>query len=326
MKAIVIEETGSPDVLRLQEVPTPTPGPGQVLVKTHVAGINFADTAQRKGTYPLPLQLPVTPGFEVGGTVTELGPDVSTARVGDRVAVFLAAPGGYAEYLVADAATLIPVPDHLSFEQAVALLVQGLTAYFLLQQAAPMQPGQRVLVHAAAGGVGSLAVQLAKLLGAGQVIATASTPTKLDLTRRLGADVAINYSDADWPAQVLAATNGQGVDTVLDSVSGTVGDQSLAVLAPFGRWVSYGAPSTSGTQIGAEQVMQMIFRNQSFVGFALYGITPERIQQALQVMFAYVGEGKLQVIVDQTFPLADAAVAHRAIEERRTTGKVLLVA
>ncbi|HLG76724.1 MAG TPA: zinc-binding dehydrogenase, partial [Ktedonobacteraceae bacterium] len=235
MKAIQIKQLGRPEVLQLVETETPVPGPGQVLVKVATAGVNFAETMMRQGLYPIQLSLPTILGSEASGTVVAHGANVQTHAIGTRVAVPFTASGSYAEFVVADAASVFPLPERLDFPQATALLVQGLTAYFLLRLSAPPQPGQSILIQAAAGGVGSLAVQLAKLWGAGTVIATASTTEKLELARRLGADVAINYTEPDWVTQVRQATNGKGVDIVLESVGGQIGEQSLQALAPHGR-------------------------------------------------------------------------------------------
>lgn len=211
MKVIQINTLGGPEVLQAIEKEIPRPQAGQVLVRVAAAGINFADTLQRAGRYPMPLALPVVPGFEVAGTVEALGPGVTTAHTGERVAVLLSVPGGYAEYILAHAARLIPIPEGVTFTQATALLVQGLTAYLILDRTVALRTGQRVLVHAAAGGVGSLLVQLAKIRG-GYVVGTASTPEKLELVRSLRSDRAVSYSEPDWIERVKEATKGQGVD------------------------------------------------------------------------------------------------------------------
>ena len=324
MKAIQFSALGGPEVLQVVEKEVPIPGAGQVRVKVAAAGINFADTLQRAGRYPMPLTLPVVPGFEVAGTVEALGPGVTTAREGDRVAVLLSAPGGYAEYITADAGQLISIPDGISFAQATALLAQGLTAYLMLEHTVALRAGQRVLVHAAAGGVGSLLVQLAKIKEA-YVIGTASTPEKLELIRQLGGDQAIDYNQSGWAAAVKAATGGPGADVILDSVGGNIGQESFGCLAPFGRLVVYGALSLDTNHLSAEQVTQLIFQNQSVTGFAIYGFTPEQIGAALGTLFGYLLEGRLQVVARHAFPLVEAAAAHRAIENRQTTGKVVLL-
>jgi NADPH:quinone reductase len=325
MKAIQIQQLGAPDVLQLAEVATPQPAKGQVLIKVAASGINFADTQQRSGKYPLPLQLPSSLGFEVAGTIETVGTDVDASLIGKRIAVFLSTPTGYSEYVVADAGAVIPIPDALTFEQSVALLVQGLTAYFLLEEAIGNVSGKSILVHTAAGGVGSLAIQLAKIKGASLLIGTASQEKKLSLIRELGAHAAINYTEAHWTDQVKEATGGKGVDIILDAVNGDYLKQNLSVLAPFGRLVSYGSLSGGQVQLGNAELTSLIFKNQGIVGFSLYGISQDRTAKALQEIFAYAVSGRLQAVVGHVYPLAQAAQAHKDIEARQTTGKVVLV-
>ena len=209
MKAIEVAAFGGPEELKLVDKPRPEPGPGQVLIEVKAAGINFADLLAREGKYPPGPKPPFTPGMEAAGVVAALGEGVTAPAVGTRVMSFISA-GGYAEYALAEAAQAVPLPDALDFAPATALLVQGLTAYFLLKRAAELKPGQSVLVNAAAGGVGSLAVQLAKLFGAGTVLGTASTPEKRELVKSLGADEAIDYTQPGWADAVKAATGGTG--------------------------------------------------------------------------------------------------------------------
>lgn len=328
MKVIQIHELGGPNVLRVVDVDVPTPGPGQALVKVAAAGVNYADLMQRAGTYPNPLPLPATPGFEVAGTIADLGTDVSGPAVGTRVVALLAAPGGYAEYVVVDADALVPLPGGVDDAPALALLVQGLTAHGLLTKATTVRPGERVLVHAAAGGVGSLAIQLAKLQGAGTVIATASTTEKLALAQRLGVDVGVNYGEPDWPEQVKAATNNRGADVILESAGGAVGARNLDCLAPWGRLLVYGALSQPIVSLSSEQMGRVVFANQTVTGFALPGVAeryPDFVPTTLAELFGHVVQNRLRVVAGDSFALADAARAHSAIEGRQTTGKVVLV-
>ena len=322
MKAIRINETGGPEVMHLEEIAIPAPGKGEVLIKVAAAGVNYADLAQRQGAYLTRTRTPMTPGFEVAGTVEALGPGVSTPAEGSRVAAFV--NGGYAEYAVAQAATVVPVPAHLDFTQAAAFLVQGLTAYQLLRESAHIQPGESVLVHAAAGGVGTLAVQLAKLMGAGIVAGTASNSSKLDLIRKLGADAAINYTEDNWVEQVKNVTRGQGSDIILEMVGGEIAEQSLQCLAPFGRMVVYGAASGKIAQFSG---IQLMYKNQAIIGYWLTSQLQrtDRIAMAAMELMQLLTNGKLQIIVGQTFPLAEAAQAHQAIADRKTMGKVVLL-
>jgi NADPH2:quinone reductase len=322
MKAIRINETGGPEVMHLEEIETPVPKEGQALVKVAAAGINFADLAQRQGAYLTRTRTPMIMGVEFAGTVAALGPGVSTPAVGTRVAGV--GEGGYAEYAIAQASSLIPIPSNLDFVHAAAFPVQGLTTYQLLHESARLQPGESVLVQAAAGGVGTLAVQLAKLMGAGTVVGTASNPDKLALVRRLGADAAINYTEADWVEQVNQATDGKGTDIILESVGGSIAERSLQCLAPFGRMVIFGAASGHIAQFTG---IQLMYKNQAIVGYWLTSQLQrtDLIAAAAMELMQYLASGKLEIVVGQTFPLANAEQAHTAIAERRTMGKVVLI-
>lgn len=322
MKAIRINQTGGPEVMQLENIEKPAPKEGQVLIKIAAVGINFADLAQREGTYLTRTHTPTTLGFEAAGTVEAMGPGVAAPPVGTRVVAFV--EGAYAEYALANANSVIPIPPQLDFVQAAALPVQGITAYQLLHDAAHLQQGQSVLVHAAAGGVGTLAVQIAKLAGAGTVIGTASNEEKLNLVRQLGADVAINYTQPDWVEQVKQATDGQGADIILEMVGGSIADQSLQCLAPFGRMVVFGAASGKITQFSG---IQLMYKNQTITGYwltAWMSQRPQAVAHALTQLIQYFAQGQLKVIVGQTYPLEQAAQAHQAIANRQTTGKVVL--
>jgi NADPH2:quinone reductase len=316
MKAIRIHEFGGADVMRLEEVEKPALVDGAVLIKTEVAGINYADTMLRKGTYLIRPPLPFTPGFEVAGYIEAVGEGVEGLSVGQRVMAKMQS-GGYAEYAVVDAAQVTPVPDGLDFGTATTLLVQGLTALGLLDG---LQAGQSILVHAAAGGVGSLLVQLAKLKGA-HVIGTASTPEKLDIVRELGADMAINYTESDWTEQVKAATpSGAGVQLLIEMVGGQVGEQNVKCLAPGATMIVYGAASGKDFPISA---LGLLGKRLTVKGYTLYGETEATLAEFTQELTAHIKENRLKVMV-QEFPLAEAAAAHRAIENRNTSGKVVL--
>lgn len=322
MKAIRIHELGGPEVMHLEEIAIPTPSAGEVLIKVAAVGVNYADLMQRQGAYLTPTRTPMTPGFEVAGTVEALGPGVTFPTPGTRVIAF--ANGGYAEYTTAGASMVIPIPDTLDFPHAAAFAVQGLTAYQLLRESSHLQPGESVLVHAAAGGVGTLAVQLARLMEAGKVIGTASNEAKLDLVRKLGADAAIDYTKDDWAEQVKAATGGQGADIILEMVGGEIANQSLQCLAPFGRMVIYGAASG---QIAQFTGIQLMYKNQAIIGYWLTAWMgrPDRIAAAAMELMQFLASGKLQIIVGNTYPLAEAVQAHQAIANRQTMGKVVLL-
>lgn len=322
MKAIRINETGGPEVMHLEEIEKPTPKAGEVLIRIAAAGINYADLAQRQGAYLTRTRTPMTIGFEIAGTVEALGDGVSSPQVGSRVVALTA--GGYAEYTTALANTVIPIPNNLDFASAAAFPVQGITAYQLLHESTRLQSGESVLVHAAAGGVGTLAIQLAKLMGAKTVVGTASSDKKLALVRELGADAAINYTEDTWADQVKQATNGNGPDVILEMVGGDIAEKSLQILAPFGRMVVYGAAGGQGVQFSG---IQLMYKNQSIVGYWLtsWMSRPDKTAEAAQALMQYLASGQLRIIVGSTFPLESAADAHKAIAERKTTGKVVLV-
>lgn len=329
MKAIQFSETGKPEVLQLVDLETPQPSDNQVLVKVAAVGVNFGETMQRAGTYPILLPLPVIPGSEVAGTIAALGSAVSGLPIGTRVAAMIPTQiGGYAQYCVVDAKDVIPLSDEIDFPEATALLSQGLTAYYLLNFATKLKPGDSVLIHAAAGGVGSIAVQLAKIMGARKVIGTASSKHKLDLLQNLGADIGINYTQANWVEEIKEATNNHGVDIILDSVGGQISKQSFQCLAPFGRMIVYGALSLQIADFTAQQIMQLVYGNQVIAGFALPNLIaaqPKLAQEGFRALLEYFTNGKLNIVVRNTFPLAEARIAHKQIEERQTTGKVVLI-
>lgn len=325
MRAIRFHELGEPDVLQLDDVAEPQPGPGEVLIEVHAAGINYADTRRRRGVYLEQSPLPFIPGSEVAGRVARLGEGVLGWQVGDRVMATLNG-GGYAEYAVAPASSLLPVPADMSDAEAAAFPVQALTAYHLLRTSGRLAAGESVLVHSAAGGVGTLAVQLAKLLGAGTVYATASSEEKLALARSLGADVTINYLTEDFAARVNEHAREQGrrgVDIILEAVGGEVCTRSLACLAPFGRLVVFGVASGELPQISPAQLMR---RCQEVIGFYLPPILaqPKLLAPSVRELTGYLASGKLRLVVGETLPLEQAAEAHRRIEARETMGKVVL--
>jgi NADPH2:quinone reductase len=313
MRAIQLQEFGGPEVLQLVELPTPAPGDGEVLIEVHRAGLNFADTHQRTNSYLAKATLPLVPGSEVAGV---------RADTGERV-VALCGAGGYAEYAIAPAALTFPIPDGVEDGTALALLLQGLTAWHLYKTCARIAPGESVLVHAAAGGVGSLAVQLGKPLGAGRVIASASTPEKRELALSLGADAAIDASPAGMKERILEANEGRPVDAVFEMAGGPVFEASLDALAPFGRLVAYGIASGEQNTVQTGALMR---KSRAVVGFWLMHCLgqPGMVDEALADLFARAERGELRAVVGGTYPLAQAAQAQIDLAERRTTGKLLL--
>ena len=322
MKAIRVEEFGDPSVLRFTDVERPEPGEGEVLIEVKSAGVNYADTMRRQNQYVVRQDLPFTPGSEVAGVVAGLGQGTEGVSEGDRV-VTLLGTDGYAEYVVAPARNLIPIPDGMSFDDAAAIPLQGMTAYHVIKTSGQLQEGESLLVHAAAGGVGYLAVQMAKLLGAGTVIATASTQEKLDLARSLGADVLINYTEEDWPRQVKEATGGKGADVIMEMVGGDFPEKNLACLNAFGRMVVFGAASGDTGSLVPSALMK---KNHVVAGFYLPQIMsrPELFGPSLQELLGWISSGRVKLNIGGRYALSDAQQAHEDLQGRRTTGKLVL--
>ncbi|MFP2927244.1 zinc-binding alcohol dehydrogenase family protein [Pyxidicoccus sp. 3LG] len=325
MKAMRLLRFGGPEEFRLEELEAPVPGEGQVLLQVHAAGLNYAELPQRAGRVPGAPNPPFTPGYEAAGVITAVGSGVSGLHKGARVVAMLPALGAFAEQAVAPAALVTPIPDGLPFEKAVALLSQAPTALAGLRVAAHLREGETVFIPAAAGGVGSFMVQLAKQLGAGRVIAGASTEEKRALARKLGADVTIDYTLADWPERVREATDGRGADVVFERDGGDAFARSLRALAPRGRLVVFGVDSMFSTSVSSEQLTGMLFQNQSLVGFAFPALPAELQGETLRDVFALVAGGTLEVVVGRTFTLHELADAHRALAQRKTSGKVVIV-
>jgi len=321
MRAVRIHEYGGLEVLRLEDVPLPEPGPGEARVKLQASGVNFIDIYQRTGQYPLPL--PLILGGEAAGVVDAVGPGVEDLRPGDRV-VYASHPGAYAEYAVVPAWKLVRVPDSLDIRQAAAVMRQGLTAHYLTHSTYPLKPGDVALVHAAAGGVGHLLVQIAKQRGA-RVIGTVSTEEKARLARESGADEVIVYTKADFEAEVKRLTGGRGVDVVYDSVGQATFDKSLNCLRPRGMMVLFGQSSGRVPPFDPQilNVKGSLFLTRPSLG--PYIADRAELLWRANDLFTWLASGQLQVRIDQVFPLAEAAQAHRYLEERRTKGKVLLI-
>lgn len=324
MKAIQFKQYGSPDVLRVINLARPVPKKKDVLIKVEAIGVNYADTARREGAYVVDTPLPFIPGSEVAGEVVELGEEVEGIKVGMKVVTLLGShrATGYAEYTLADSRGLIPLSDGVDLKQAAALPLQGLTAYHILKTMGRIEKGEIVVVHAAAGGVGTLAVQLAKKFGA-NVIATASSDEKLAIAKRLGADVLINYTEAGWQNKVMEETK-HGADVILEMVGGSIFYDSLHCLAPFGRLVFYGMASGQPVKFNPGRLME---KNQSVMGFFLPQMMakPSLYQQSLQELLTYMKNGELELLIGGTYPLEDAAHVHRLLQGRKTTGKLILV-
>ncbi len=313
MRAIQQREFGGPEVLELVELERPVPGPGEVLVRVSRTGLNFADTHQRHNVYLAAQELPLVPGSEVAGVREDTG---------ERV-VAICGTGGYAEWATAPAERVFPIPDGVDDGAALALLIQGLTAWHLYRTSARLAAGESVLVVGASSGTGSLAVQLGRALGAGRVIATASSPERRERALELGAHAAIDPDPEGLEERIRAANAGRGVDVVLEMSGGAVFDACLGALAPFGRLVTYGISGGEGNRVHTRKLMA---RSISLVGFWLFDALdrPELVRPALDDLYARASRGELRAVVGATYPLAEAARAQEDIAARRTAGKVLL--
>jgi NADPH:quinone reductase len=319
MRAIRVHEPGGPEALTFEDVPLPSPGPGQARVRLHAIGVNFIDVYHRTGLYKVPL--PFTPGSEGAGVVSAVGPDVA-ARVGDRVA-WAGALGSYAEEAVVPAEKLVPIPDGLEWDDAAAAPLQGMTAHYLATDTHRLQASDTALVHAAAGGVGLLLVQVAKMKGA-RVIGTVSTPEKARLASEAGADEIIRYTEDDFLEGVQRLTGGRGVEVVYDSVGRSTFDRSLESLAVRGTLALYGQSSGVVPPVDpARLAVKGVFLTRPTLWH--YTATREELLGRARDVFSWVASGLLKLRVHRTFPLADAAEAHRMLESRQSVGKLLLI-
>jgi len=321
MWAMQIDAPGGPEAMVWREVADPSPGEGQVLVSVAAVGLNYVDTYHRSGLYQV--ALPFTLGTEGAGTVTALGPGVTSVAVGDRVA-WAAGSGSYAQMTVVAEQALMRVPDGVGLDVAAAVALQGMTAHYLCHDTFPLQPGNRCLVHAGAGGVGLLLIQMAKMLGA-EVFTTVGTPDKASLAAGAGADHTILYRDVDFAAEVARIAGPRPLDVVYDSVGKTTFQQSLQVLRPRGTMVSYGNASGPVDPVAPLELMANGSLFLTRPTLAHYAATREEVDRRSGDLFGWIAAGRLDVRIGATWPLRDAADAHRALEGRDTTGKVLLV-
>lgn len=333
MKAIQMTEQGGPDVLRLVDLPDPVPGPGQVLIRVEAAAVNFSDVMRRRGdVYPVPTPSPFVPGAEVAGTVAAVGEGVDNFEIGTPVfgTVGTDGSGGYAELALAYSGSLIPVPAGLELDAAAGIVVSGLAAAVILGEVARLAPGEAVFVPAAAGGVGSYAVQIAKLMGAGTIIAGASTPAKREIAQKLGADHAVDYTTPGWTDQVLELTGGRGVDVALEMTGPAHLNETLTILAPFARLVVYGSVSGTVEGLDAAALQPLLYDpapSQILTGFNLGVWFEHRLPDAagaLERLVGWISTKQVTPPAVQALPLSAAAEAHRRLEKGATTGKLVL--
>jgi len=320
VKAIQVHETGGPEKLNYEDVPVPEPGPGQARIKVHAIGLNFIDVYFRTGLYKTPL--PFIPGMEAAGVVDSAGEGVTSVSPGDRVAYAMNL-GAYAEYALVNAGQLVKLPAGVEFKTGAAALLQGMTAHYLTHSTFPLQSGQTALVHAAAGGAGLLVVQMAKMIGA-RVIGTVSTEEKAGLARAAGADHVILYEQVDFESEVKKITGGQGVEVVYDSVGRNTFDKGLNCLRRRGMMVLFGQSSGPVPPVDPNILNPKgsIYLTRPSLGH--YTALPDELQWRAGDVLKWIESGKLKLRIDQSFPLKDAASAHRALEGRQTKGKVLL--
>jgi NADPH2:quinone reductase len=321
MKAIRIHNHGGPEVLTYEDVPVPEPRPGEARVKIEASGVNFIDIYHRTGLYPM--NRPCTLGSEGAGIVDAVGEGVTEVKQGDRVA-YAMIPGSYAEYAVVPAGKLVPVPDDIDAKSAAGIMLQGMTAHYLTHSTYPLQKDETALVHAAAGGVGLLLVQVAKMLGA-RVIGTVSTEAKADLVRKAGADEIILYTQADFLAEAKRITNGQGVHVVYDSVGATTFEKSLDCLRPRGYLVLFGQ---SSGPVAAFDPAKLAAKGSLFLtrpSLAHYTLTRAELLRRATDLFDWMQAGKLKLRIEKSLPLQEASEAQQLLEQRRTTGKLILV-
>jgi NADPH:quinone reductase len=321
MKAIQVKQVGGPEAMELVELPVPQPKANEAVVKLAASGVNFIDVYFREGRYKAPL--PFVPGQEGAGVVTATGADVKLVKVGDRVA-WSGLLGSYAEYEAVTADRLVPIPPGVSDQQAAAAMLQGMTAQYLSYDSYPLKRGETALVHAAAGGVGLLLVQMAHNIGV-RVIATVSTEEKAKLAREAGADDVILYTQADFETETKRLTGGKGVDVVYDSVGKTTFEKGLNILRPRGMMVLFGGSSGAAPAFEPIVLAQKGSLYVTRPTLANYIATREELVARSSAVFGMAAAGTLKLRIGHTYPLADAAQAHRDLEGRKTTGKLLLI-
>jgi NADPH:quinone reductase len=321
MKAIQVKQTGGPEVMELVDLPVPQPKPNEAVVKIQASGVNFIDVYNREGRYKVPL--PFVLGQEAAGVVSAVGVEAKQIAVGDRVA-YTTVLGSYAEYAAVPADRLVKVPSGVSEREAAAAMLQGMTAHYLSHDTYPLKKGQAALIHAAAGGVGLLLVQMARNVGA-RIIATVSTEEKAKLARAAGADEVILYTQSDFEAETKRLTGGKGVDVVYDSVGKTTFEKGLNLLRPRGMMVLFGGSSGAVAPFDPLVLTQKgsIFLTRPSLGH--YTIAPQELQQRAGAVFGMIRDGKLKLRIEHVYPLAEAQQAHRDLEARKTTGKLLLL-
>lgn len=327
MKAIVVNEFGPPEVLALQEIDKPLIASDQVLIRVHAISVNFADIKARQGQYHgIEAGSAFIPGLDCAGEIIEIGEAVTRFQVGQRVMAF-PKEGSYAEYVAADETLTFNVPDELELETAAASLTIGITAYNVIKKMARLVPGETILIHAAAGGIGSIAIQLAKIFGTDQVIGTVGSDEKIEAAKSFGADHVINYSTENFTERVDSLTDGKGADVILDTIAGHNFEKSLKCLAPFGRIVSFGH-ANDGSSAGTVKTTDLHASCRSVIGYSTGTYRkqrPEFLHEAAAAIVELLLREELNIPISKRYPLAEAAKAHAHIESRKSIGKVILL-
>ncbi len=323
MHAIVCHQHGDPEVMQYEEIPRPTPSEHEVLIRAETIGVNYVDTMRRSGKHPAVPSVPFTPGIEVCGRVEAIGSAVTRFHTEDRVIGRCVTHGSYAEFVCVEERFTTACPDQLSAEQGASLFVNGQTAYHALITMGKTQPGDNVLITAAAGGVGVCAVQIGKLIGA-NVIAAASTPEKRNLAEELGADVVIDYTQSDWPNHVLEATSGRGANLIIESVGGDVADSCIQCWAAGGRMVIYGKASGAPALVSGND---LLFGNRTVYGLAVGHVIENEslMREAMDQLVGWLQSGDLRSQIGRTYSLRDAVQAHQDLQSRSTHGKLVLI-
>jgi NADPH:quinone reductase len=322
MRAMRVAAYGDPNTIQLEELPTPKPGPAEALVRVHAVGVNYADVYMRNGAARMPVPMPYTLGIEGAGTVEEVGREVSDVKVGDRVAYATRGMGSYADHQVVNASLLVPLPDDLSFEKGAAVILQGLTAHYLIHEYYPIKSGTTVLVHAAAGGMGLLLCQWLRRFGA-VVIGTVSTEEKAKIARDAGAAHTILYTRQDFAEETRKITDGKGVQYIIDGVGKTTFTKNLEAIAMRGWITVFGMSSGPADPLPP---LSLMTKSVTLSGGAVFNylLTRGELLDRAQEVFRGIHQGWLRVHIDHTFPLEQASEAHRLLEGRQTTGKLIL--
>lgn len=327
MKAVVMNQYGGPEVLGIESVDVPIPGPGQVLIRVEAVSVNYADIVRRRNDpYPVPTPLPAILGGEVAGFVEKLGEGVEGFSEGQRVFALLGGggKGGYAQYAVADIQQVLEIPSDLDFDVACTLVVAGVTAYQMLKDVARIEPGETVFIPGALGGVGSYALQLARVFGAGQIIVGASTAERRAEAVRRGADHAIDYTKSDWHVEVKRLTEGRGADVVLDMAGGKVFEQSLEALAPFGRLVVFGTASGTPGNVSSRRLLPLSQTVSGYYVSRWFAGRPQAALHAFHALVALIQEGSIKVSIGARLSLEEVGAAHEIMQSRQAEGKIVL--